>query len=330
MDRLELELSPVEHADAGTCAASSGCVLGIDFGGTKIAMATASVEGDVFDVAHIPTEAHEGADAVISRMFDAAKALVAETVARAGTTLVAVAAVTPGIVEAHGIKLAPNNPGWDRLALADVLRRGFEVQSIGVETDVKAAALAEARKGALAGVDCGLYLNLGTGLAAAAVIGGQVLRGAHGAAGEIAYQCRGTHGEVPFAQGGAPFENVASGRAISDRASAIAGRPIGTREAFELSRDDARFASLIDETLSYLGVQVANMALLLDPSKIVIGGGMSHIVRIHEAIRSALAQAVPYPPEVERSTFGAGAALQGALILAAERRAAMSKGRPRA
>ncbi|PMS23786.1 hypothetical protein C0Z18_01035 [Trinickia dabaoshanensis] len=72
----------------------------------------------------------------------------------------------------------------------------------------------------------------------------------------------------------------------------------------------------------------ANDTLLLDPSKIVIGGGMSHIVRIHEAIRSALAQAVPFPPEVERSTFGAGAALQGALILAAERRAKICKARP--
>ncbi|WP_116136009.1 ROK family protein [Trinickia diaoshuihuensis] len=316
MDRFELRPSPdAERAGAG----SNGCLLAIDFGGTKIAMATANLAGDVLLESQIPTHAHEGADAVISRMFDAARALISKTVAQTGAPLVSVAAVTPGIVEAQGIKLAPNNPGWERLPLADVLRQGFDVRCICVETDVKAAALAEARKGALAGVDCGLYLNLGTGLAAAAVLDGKVLRGAHGAAGEIAYQLRGTAGEVPFAQGGAPFEDLASGRAIGDRASAMLGRPVTTAEAFELGLDDARIAALIDETLAYLGVQVANMALLLDPSRIVIGGGMSHIARIHGAIRSTLAEAVPYPPEVRRSSFGPGAALQGALILAGER-----------
>lgn len=104
-------------------------------------------------------------------------------------------AVTPGIVKPQGIRLAPNNPGWDTLALADVLKESFGIQRVAIETDVKAAALAEARSGVLADVECGLYVNLGTGLSAAAVIDGRVLRGAHGAAGEIAYQLRGIAGE---------------------------------------------------------------------------------------------------------------------------------------
>ena len=61
---------------------------------------------------------------------------------------------------------------------------------VTMATDVKAAALAEARWGALAGVDPGVYLNLGTGLAAAIVAGGRVLAGANGAAGEIGYNLR--------------------------------------------------------------------------------------------------------------------------------------------
>ena len=56
-----------------------------------------------------------------------------------------------------------------------------------VATDVKAAATAEARWGALAGYDPAIYLNLGTGLGAAIVVDGRVVKGAHGASGEIGY-----------------------------------------------------------------------------------------------------------------------------------------------
>ena len=67
---------------------------------------------------------------------------------------------------------------------------------------MKAAAAAELRWGALAGCDPGIYLNLGTGLAAAIVAGGTVISGAHGASGEIGYNLR-TAADVWIAPGGA-------------------------------------------------------------------------------------------------------------------------------
>ena len=86
-------------------------------------------------------------------------------------------------------------------------------------TDVKAAALAEARWGALAGADPGVYLNLGTGLAAAIVIGGVVLSGANGAAGEIGYNLR-QLADVGDA-GYLTLEEAVSGRALAR----LSGRP---------------------------------------------------------------------------------------------------------
>lgn len=312
-------MSVIERcADTLVRPAERGFALAIDFGGTKIALATLTLAGlRIFD-AEIPTMAGQGAQTVMRRMFEAARALIARTVVEAGTSLCAVAAVTPGIVEPDGIRLAPNNPGWEHLALADRLREGFDVDCITVETDVKAAALAEARCGALAGVDCGLYLNVGTGLAAAAVIEGRVLRGAHGAAGEIGYQLRGMPDEVPFAAGGAPLENFVSGRAISERTSAMLGRHVTTREAFELRASVPEVAALINNALGALGLHVANMTLLLDPSRIVIGGGMARIPEIRTIIRTALERAVPYPPEVQIAAFGHEAALQGAIVAATD------------
>lgn len=305
-------------ASASASAGQRGFLLAIDFGGTKIAMSTTTEAGQRLHEAEIPTLAHQGAQTVMRRMFDAARALIATTAADVGGELLAAAAVTPGIVEPDGIRLAPNNPGWDRLALHDELCKGFAIQCVGVETDVKAAALAEARCGALAGVECGLYVNLGTGLAAAAVVGGKVLRGAHGAAGEIGYQLCGVPGEAVFADGGAPLEDFVSGRAIGERVSALLGRSVTTREAFAMRESVPQVNALLDDTLHCLGVHIVNLVLMLDPSRIVIGGGMARIAGIADDLRSLLKRAVPYPPEVVIAAFGHGAALQGAIVAAGD------------
>ncbi|MGH8779950.1 ROK family protein [Paraburkholderia sp.] len=301
------------HAEGG-----ADFVLAVDIGGTKIALTTATGQGTRLVETELPTQAQQGAARVMARMFDAAHALVAQTAVQHGGTLRTVAVVTPGIVEPDGIKLAPNNPGWDTLPLVRTLRDGFGDVDLAVETDVKAAALAEARCGALMGVECGLYLNLGTGLAAAAVIDGKVLRGAHGAAGEIGYQLRGVPDETPFAEGGSPLEEFVSGSALSARTSALLGRPVSAREAFAIAADDVRVAALIDDALRVLAVQVANVALMFDPSRIAVGGGMARVPRILPGLAAMLARAVPYPPEVVPAAFEHGAALQGAVLCAVD------------
>jgi glucokinase len=298
----------------------NGFLLAIDFGGTKIAMATATPAGQRLHETEIPTLAEQGAEAVMRRMFEAARALIAKTLAGVERRFLAVAAVTPGIIEPDGIRLAPNNPGWDQLALHDVLRAGFGAQCVTVETDVKAAALAEARCGALVGVDCGLYLNLGTGLAAAAVIDGKVLRGANGASGEIGYQLRGVADEVLFADGGASLEDFVSGRAIADRVSVLLGRNVSTHEAFALQDSLPHVAALIDDAFACLARHVVNLTLMLDPSRIVIGGGMARIPGIPDGMRSLLARAVPYPPEVAIAAFGNGAPLASRSLAVARSR----------
>lgn len=293
---------------------ASTCLLAIDFGGTKIAMTTATQAGERLLELEIPTLAHQGAEQVMARMYHAASGLLAQTAKEHGRSLGAVAAVTPGIVEPNGIRLAPNNPGWETLPLADTLRQQFGVERVRVETDVKAAALAEARSGALRDLPCGLYVNLGTGLASAAVIDGKVLRGAHGAAGEIAYQLRGVAGEVPFADGGAPLEQFISGRALADRASALLGQPVSCRQAFDLAPTQPQLAAMLDEAIEVLVVHIVNIVLTLDPARIAVGGGMARVPRIIPALAAGLARTCPYPPQVVLAAFEQGAALQGAVL----------------
>jgi glucokinase len=141
-----------------------------------------------------------------------------------------------------------------------------------VGTDFKAAGLAEHRRGALSGANSGLFLSLGTGVAAATRIHGRVVLRAHAAAGEIAYSLRGVHDETSYADGRAPLEEIVGGRFIGLRASRLVGRDLSTADAFAAS--DLGTRQLVDDALDDLAVHVANIALLIDPDRIAVGGGL--------------------------------------------------------
>jgi glucokinase len=181
--------------------------------------------------------------------------------------------------------------------------------------DVKGAALAEARWGSLRGADPGILLSLGTGVGAGIVIGGRVLAGAHGAAGEIGYSLRGTADATGAREGRAPLEEQVGGRAIGERASALLGGAWTAADVF--AADDERARALVDGTLAELAVHVANLAVLLDPQRIAVGGGlMGDAGVILAALGARLSYAVPYPPELVPAAFVHDGALRGAIALA--------------
>src|SRR6476620_2715002 len=158
-------------------------VLALDFGGTKIDVATARLDGELIRSERIETLAERGAEQAVERAIASAR----EQVAATGGDCIGVGAVSPGIVAEEAVLLAPNVPGWDRLRLPAMLRNGLAVDAVAFSNDVNAAALAEARWGALAGTSVGVFVSLGTGIKAGLVVGGNVFEGAHGAAGEIGY-----------------------------------------------------------------------------------------------------------------------------------------------
>src|SRR3954452_12108626 len=286
-------------------------VAALDFGGTKIAPATATPAGEILEQARIDTEPAGGAQRALARAMDAAGTLLA----RSGGRCLAVGAVCPGIPRADEVLLAPNVPGWGDLAFEREIRAGLGVERVAVRNDVKAAAAAELRWGALRGADPAVFVSLGTGIAAAIAAGGRVLEGAHGASGELAYVLSGADDEAAFADGHAPLEERAGGRFVGERASAVAGRALTAAEAF--ASDDPRVPALVDATLDELAVHVATLAILVDPERIAIGGGvMGSPERVLGAIRRRLDRAAPFPPEVVAARFVHDGALRGALALA--------------
>jgi glucokinase len=303
-------------------------VLAIDFGGTKFDVATATLDGRIVTTERLQTDAAGGADQAVERALVCARELAEAATATTGGRLVAAGASSPGIVLDDRILLAPNVPGWTELPLAARLREGLELETVVTETDVKAAALAESRWGALRGADPGIFLSLGTGLGAGIVLGGRVLHGANGAAGEIGYALRGVHDDGGAADGRAPLEEYAGGRAIGERGSRLLGEPLSAADVLARAETDLDARSLVDETLAELAVHVANLAVLVDPARIAVGGGlMNRSQLILAALRRRVRQAAPFPPEIVAAQFVHDAPLRGAIALAID---ASAQARPAA
>jgi glucokinase len=306
----------------------SPVVLGLDFGGTKIAVAVCDLSGTRLGETTIETLAEQGARASLERGILAAKTLLDDVAP--GRELAAVGAATFGIPGNDGIALAPAIPGWSELALGRELGGAFIGAEIRLATDVKAAAQAEAEWGALVGCDPGIYLNLGTGLAVAVVSAGSVLSGAHGAAGEIGYNLRsiGDVGQV-LAQR-TPLEDVVSGSGFLRSASRLMPEASTAAEIYAKAAEDPRIGRLIREFVDELAFHLVNLVIAINPIRVAVGGGMVRSWQHLEAsLRRALDAAVPYPPELVLASFPFDAPLVGALALGTvAARARQARGAP--
>jgi glucokinase len=288
-------------------------ILGIDFGGTKVALGLADRDGTLLATRRLDTDAHAGAEQVVVRTLAAARALLADE----GAVAACIGVVSPGIVLPDRILLAPNVPGWEQLRLAELVAAEFPAVSIAVGTDAKAAALAEWRWGTLAGADPAVFLSLGTGIAAAVLVGGRVLTGANGAAGEIGYNLLSPQDTEGFASGAAPLEEAVGGRGLGGRASELLGRPVTAGELFALAKENVEAKELETAALDELSMHVANLAIALDPQRIAVGGGLVRSADVLlPALADRLAHAVPFPPPLVAARFDQDAALLGAVALA--------------
>jgi len=344
-------------------------VLGLDFGGTKIAVAVCDLRGNRLASATVstgtlpPTAAHRtsgharaatavgdgaavgdgrtataaadgapadgaagpaagggaGAQAVFQRGIRAARGLLAT--AAPGSELAAVGAATFGIPYDDRVELAPAIDGWESLALGRELREAFSGAVIEMATDAKAAAAAECRWGALRGCDPGVYLNLGTGLSAALVAGGQVISGGNGAAGEIGYNLRTLSDVGQDLDRRTMLEERVSGLALAQRASGMPGRPrpLTAADVFAAGTGDKALSELITEFTEELAFHLVNLAILVNPVRIAVGGGLVRSWdRIGPRLSDALSAGPPFPPELVVAHFPYDAPLLGAVALAVD------------
>ncbi|PSR21892.1 MAG: ROK family protein [Sulfobacillus acidophilus] len=286
-------------------------ILGFDYGGTKVDVGVAGVDGAIVDRQRLLVADFLTLEQLMESSLAVGQALAADK------RLVAVGVSTMGITHADHVDLAPNVPGWSTLHLPAHFHAAFPDVPVVIENDVRAACEAERRWGSLRDVKTAAYLNLGTGIAMAFVIGGRVYPGAHGAAGEIAYLWRAD--EKGFRDGHAPFEEQFGGGGL-DRLIQRMFAPWHTlSELFDqMARPEV--AAFLHETFREIARRVGHILLAYDVERVSVGGGIALRFDVLRPIFESEWQShLPFPPDLVVSRFLNQAGLHGALALAAGR-----------
>jgi glucokinase len=285
----------------------TGTVVGIDVGGTTIKGGRFAVDGALLDRVEVQTPA--------------AGAEIASAVAAVGLQLrtaqtIAAAAVLPGMVDrAAGVVRWSVNLGWRDVPLRSQLEGELGVP-VAIEHDVTAAALAEHEA---IGSDL-FYVGLGTGIGAACVVDGSMVAGATGLAGEIGHVPVRTDGEPCACGRRGCLEVYASASGVARRYVA-AGGPAGATAADVVAarQTDPAASHVWTEATMALAIALATATLLMDPPRIVLGGGLAEAGDALTApVRTALTEQLPWrpPPPVSSSVLGRDAGIRGAALVA--------------
>lgn len=289
--------------------------IALDIGGTYIKGGVAGADGVLRHTERWPTGAERGPDAVLETVLAAATQLADEHAPMAAGI------AAPGIVdEASGVSVLSANLGWRQLPvrarLAD--RLGLPV---ALGHDVRAGGLAEARLGAGRGSRNFLFVPVGTGIAAAVMVDGRAWTGSHARVGELGHLVVRPGGEACVCGGRGCLETVASAAAIARHYTrttsegGVTAKEVGERA----TTGDPAAVRVWHDAIAALADGLANAITLLDPERIVIGGGLAHAGESYFApLRAAVAERLTFQamPEIVPAQLGHQAGCQGAALLA--------------
>jgi predicted NBD/HSP70 family sugar kinase len=313
----------------------AGFVVGGDIGGSNVRVAAADLFGEPLCDLKRPT-AKDGSRAVGMQILE----MVSEVIDRAGAVSgppLALGISAPGIVDqtsgrvtSLAYNVAPEG-GFDPL---EVIRDRFDLPVL-VENNVNLAAVGEKWFGLARGISTVVFIAIGAGIGMGIVIDDELVRGAHGAAGEIGY--------LPLVgdpfnprhrlHGGLEDEIGAAGivAAFNERRGPDDPELSSVHEVFDLaSAGNAAARSVVDHVASRLGTAIATVCAILDPELVVLGGGIGASPLLLRPVRGAAAALVPITARIETSLLGERAALQGAIAVAlhAARTTLLSHGGP--
>ncbi len=301
--------------------------IGVDLGGTKVAVAVVDNDGRVVHKRKalvVKDELSATADQIASL---AAQAVKASSLTWADT--IGIGVCVPGIYfAAEGTVWAPNVWGDQRVALNQALRQRLATD-VFIDSDRAAYVTGERWLGVAQGLSDVVFVAVGTGIGAGIITGGRLCRGANDIAGAVGWFALGPRKNGPDKQTGM-FEYEAAGPAVTRKAiarieagetSSLANTDITTEHVVSAALEGDKLAcSVLDEAAVYLGMGVANIISILNPQVVVLGGGLMNAGEyLLERIRcETKLWAQPLAAEqcrIERTVLGDDAGLLGAARL---------------
>lgn len=236
---------------------------GIDLGGTKILTVVTDSEKNVLAKIKIPTEASRGVDAVLDNIFKSLDLSCSEcNISPKSLSGIGIGVPGPVNYEKGLVYDCPNLPGWKNIEVRQIFSDKLGVP-VFVENDARVAGLAETRLGAAKGFRHVFYITISTGIGSAIIIDGKIYHGADGAAGEF--------GQMKLLDGSI-LEQKFAGPAIER----LFGLPT-TQLTDLIKKNDMGAKTALDYLTHGIGTFLANVATLLNPQIIVVGGGVSQL-----------------------------------------------------
>lgn len=263
--------------------------IGVDVGGTNVKVALVDKTGSIVYSDTVPTRAEMGYEYTISNIIKAIQDLMKESKV-SKESIEGIGFGFPGQIDCDNgiVRLAPNIPGWVNIPIAEIVSKEFGIP-VKVDNDVRCAALAELNYGAGKGAKNMICITVGTGIGSGIILNGKLVRGASNAAGEL--------GHIKLQMEGGPIcgcgdtgclEAFASGPAIvalaeeyikggkSTKYRELANPDITPYIVAEAAKQGDVVAKKIFEIVGgYIGIGLASVVNLLNPEKVVIGGGVA-------------------------------------------------------
>lgn len=305
-------------------------VLGIDIGGTKIAGALISRNGEIFHKTQIPTPQTGPGNS-----FQQIASLIDQILENAGLYAKDIAGIGIGIPaalepETDFVLNAPNITGWTNVDLKGYLQEKLAIPT-ALEYDGHTAVLGEFWKGAGQGFQNVADVIIGTGIGAGFIADGRLIRGANRLAGAVGWQVLSLFpGEFPEQNETNGFwESCCSGVGIAASAWCRFSEPelsqihveygeITAQTVFALAKTGNRTAAeILDQAAGQIGIGLANIISTLNPERIILGGtvGQACDFLLNRITASAKKSAQPISArtaEIVTSSLGTDAGLLGA------------------
>jgi glucokinase len=315
-------------------------VLGVDIGGTKTFCALVDERHEILAAEKFRTAPEDGRKKFIDELIGASKALIKDARKEKITVIGVGVAVAGQVNNGKGdVQVAPNLMPLQNLNLRRLFQQNLKLDTC-LGNDVQLALYAEHRLGTAVGCNHVLGVFFGTGIGGAAIIDGQLYRGASGLGGQVGAIITHAIGGADALQSHGILDRMTSKAAIAGAALGLAARQsaphlfkeVGTDLAEvswgalrrSIRKGDKAVEDLLRARLRLAGIALSNVVNFLNPEMLVLGGGlaeeMPQLLRaeVEKALRSHLVPEVSRALRVKLARFRNKAGAMGAARLAFE------------
>ncbi len=313
---------------------NQGVVAAVDMGAMHLSVALGDFSARILEEIEIPFQIADGPEKCLQQ----ADTILRELLEKRGLTPAKLSGIgigVPGpVIADEGYVMAPPiMPGWDRFPIRATLEKQWET-SVTLNNDAELGALGEWAYGAGRGEKNLAFIKVGSGIGAGLIINQQIYGGTTGSAGEIGHltvdengplcTC-GNHGCLEAFAGGHAIATQAKKLVTSGKRTLLSEKNIDLITAHDVAeaarRGDLPAQEIIKRSGTYIGIAMAGLINLFNPSTVVIGGGVAQVgdlltTQIRQAVRERSLRASEHGVKITTAMLGRRSSLIGALVQA--------------